>query len=90
MNFDEIRKLLAEDHEKKVGSLFGFPGVSALDYFAAHAPAVPAWWSPAELFNGEETIRREVEWRWAFAKAMVEAKPNEVSSERDAVPEQKL
>lgn len=48
-------------------------GMSLRDYFEAHAPDVPPWW------HGGQNNRMSdlVEWRVAYAKAMLEARSKE-------------
>lgn len=45
-------------------------GITVLDYFAAHAPAPPDTWR-AKKDDAENIIA----WRWAYAYAMLEARP---------------
>ena len=45
-------------------------GMSLRDYFAAHAPDVPAWWRAAPL----DAVANMTAWRWAYADAMLEAR----------------
>lgn len=45
------------------------PGMTVLDYFAAHAPAPPDTWRARN--DAAENI---IEWRWAYAEAMVKEK----------------
>ncbi len=73
------------------------PQVGALEFFAAHAPAVPDWFlrlpERAETF-GQRARPEElpldflVRWRWTFARAMVAVGSGEALQHprRDPIP----
>ncbi len=55
-----------------------FHGMTLRDYFAAHAPGVPSWFShPKDMmeYECEEdwSMDRLVQWRWRYADAMLMA-----------------
>ena len=53
------------------------PGMTIRDYFLAHAPALPDLWyvRPASTIPSREVLLREVvEWRTAYADAMLAAR----------------
>jgi hypothetical protein len=54
-----------------------------MDYFAAHAPAMPQFWRSKYIEQASvnsmsfENLTIEAKWRWAYAKAMVEQRPKQ-------------
>lgn len=51
-------------------------GLSKREYFAAHAPEMPKWFSEASTYRSStsEKLALIVEWRWAYADAMIAAR----------------
>ncbi len=52
-------------------------GMSRRDYFAAHAPAMPAGWTGGEQYDtigrlrADHALHAAVEWRWYYADQMI-------------------
>jgi len=46
-------------------------GAKLLDYFAANAPEVPAWFRPNARKDAVHQLRRLVAWRFHYADAML-------------------
>ena len=47
-------------------------GMTVREYFAAHAPEMPKWFSDSHYHSRvDEKLALIAEWRWAYADAMI-------------------
>ena len=73
MDLEGLLKHMDEKFKQEGGSVMGLTGISALDYFAAHAPDPTDEWLRINA-RGMPSARALAAWAWEYAQEMIREK----------------